>query len=81
MVSQVYFTCQCILTEEVTKSGSLLTLGKNSLLSKMAGQRCDRKSQCANHFDHLGFLPKLATNHTMNLAKSHTDTLLRKIEK
>ena len=31
-------------------------------------------SQCANHFDHLRFLPKMATNHTVNLAKSHTDT-------
>ena len=30
--------------------------------------------QCANHFDHLGFLPKIATNHTVNLARSHTDT-------
>ena len=38
-------------------------------------------SQCANHFDHLGFLPKIATNHTVNLAKSHTDTWLRKTEK
>ena len=31
-------------------------------------------TQCANHFDHLGFLPKIATNHTVNLARSHTDT-------
>ena len=23
------------------------------------------KTQCANHFDHLGFLPKIATNHTV----------------
>ena len=38
-------------------------------------------SQCANHFDHLGFLPKIATNHTGNLARSHTDTWLRKTEK
>ena len=30
--------------------------------------------QCAHHFDHLGFLPKIATNHTVNLAKSNTDT-------
>ena len=30
--------------------------------------------QCANHFDHLGFLSKIATNHTVNSAKSHTDT-------
>ena len=35
---------------------------------------CQLHSQCANHFDHLGFLPKIATNHTVNLAKSHTDT-------
>ena len=27
-------------------------------------------SQCAYHFDHLGLLPKIATNHTVNLAKS-----------
>ena len=38
-------------------------------------------SQCANHFDHLGFLRKIATNHTVNLARSHTDTWLRKTEK
>ena len=38
-------------------------------------------AQCANHFDHLGFLPKIAMNHTVNLAKSHTDTWLRKTEK
>ena len=31
------------ITEEVTKSGSLLPLGKNSLLSKTGDQRCDRK--------------------------------------
>ena len=31
-------------------------------------------SQCAYQFDHLGFLPKIATNHTVNLAKSLTDT-------
>ena len=31
-------------------------------------------TQCANHFDHLGFIPKIATNHTVNLARSHTDT-------
>ena len=37
--------------------------------------------QCANHFDHLRFSPKIATNHTVNLAKSHTDTRLRKTEK
>ena len=30
-------------TEEVTKSGSLLPLGKNSVLSKTGDQRCDRK--------------------------------------
>ena len=29
---------------------------------------------CANNFDHLGILPKIDTNHTGNLAKSHTDT-------
>ena len=39
------------------------------------------RAQCANHFDHLWFLPKLATNHTVNLAKRHTDTCLRKTEK
>ena len=32
-----------ITTEKVTKSGSLLPLGKNSLLSKIGDQRCDRK--------------------------------------
>ena len=31
-------------------------------------------SQCANHFDHLVFLPKIAMNHTVNLAKNNTDT-------
>ena len=31
------------ITEEVTKSGSLLPLEKNSLLSKIGDQRCDRK--------------------------------------
>ena len=31
-------------------------------------------SQCTNDFDHLGFLPKIVTNYTVNLAKSHTDT-------
>ena len=30
--------------------------------------------QCANQFDHLRILPKIATNRTVNLAKSHTDT-------
>ena len=30
-------------TEEVTKSGSLLPLEKNSLLSKTGDQRCNRK--------------------------------------
>ena len=29
-------------TDEVTKSGSILLLGKNSLLSKIGDQRCDR---------------------------------------
>ena len=37
--NMVSHTC----TEEVTKSGSLLPLGKNSLLSKIGDQRCDRK--------------------------------------
>ena len=32
-----------LITEEVTKSGSLLPLGKNSLLSKIGDQRCDGK--------------------------------------
>ena len=31
-----------IFTEEVTKSGSLLLLEKNSLLPKIGDQRCDR---------------------------------------
>ena len=28
------------------------------------------EAQYANHFDHLGFLPKIATNHTMNLQRA-----------
>ena len=31
------------ISEEVTKSGKLLPLGKNSLLSKIGDQHCDRK--------------------------------------
>ena len=31
------------VTEKVTKRGSLLPLGKNSLLSIIGDQRCDRK--------------------------------------
>ena len=35
-------------------------------LSKMAATIVGAISQCANHFDHLGCLPKIATNRTMN---------------
>ena len=33
-------------TDDVTKSGSSLPLGKNSLLSKIGDQRCDRNCIC-----------------------------------
>ena len=37
------FTYRHATTEKVTKSDSLSPLGKNSLLSKIGDQRCDRK--------------------------------------
>ena len=41
--SDVDISTSNYITEEVTKSGSLLPLGKNSLLAKIGDQRCDRK--------------------------------------
>ena len=48
----------------------------NSILRRLKTvlKRTSLVSQCANHFDHLGVLPKFGTNHTVNLARSHTGT-------
>ena len=52
----------------------ILSLGSFVCVMAVYHISCCLLSQCAYHFDHLGFLPKIATNHTVNLAKSHTDT-------